>query len=117
MLVVGVALGVGLITQDDLKKIPNYPQEWHLHNDVPLLPGIMESFGCQTKPVDDLIPGDIVVFKIGRVASHLGIVLDYPEPRKAIHAYSGSVSRVTINSLTGKWHDRIIGAYTFPGVE
>lgn len=116
MLVVGVALNCGLITKEDVKKVPNYSREWHMHQDIPLIQQIMESFGCKQKKGDTIRPGDIVIFKMGRVPSHLGIVCEEEEPY-IIHAYAGSIQKVTANQLAGKWIDRVSGIYTFPGVK
>lgn len=114
MLVVGVALECNLITREDTALIPNYPREWHLHNDYPLLTPLLESFGCKEKGVDKLYPGDILVFKLGNTESHLGILL---EDGTMIHAYgSQTVNKVAINSLSGKWLRRLTKVYKFPGL-
>ena len=116
MLVVGVALECGLITKEDITKVPNYSREWHMHQDIAMLTELMESFGCKKKKVTTIRPGDIVVFQLGRVASHLGIVMNRKVPC-VIHAYAGSIQKVTANQLTGKWLDRVASIYNFPGVK
>lgn len=114
MFVAGVALNVGLTTKEELKKVPNYPKDWHLHKDEPILLDIMKSFGCKKKKKELLRPGDIVVFKIGRVPSHLGIML---ENNIFIHAlYGAGKKEVVMNSLSGKWVERFQEVYNFPRV-
>lgn len=113
MLCAGVALNTGLITEEHLVGVPNYPREWHLHKDFPMLNMIMEWFGCQEKTSMKPYPGDILVFKFGKVPSHLGIMLD---DNTMIHAYSGSVNKVVINSIAAQWTDRLVQVYKFPGV-
>ena len=116
MFVAGVALNVGLVSPDELINIPNYPREWHLHQDFPMLNTIMESFGCKKVDIDSIEAidaGDILVFKFGRVPSHLGLMLENGE---MIHAYSGSVNKVVINSVSAQWIDRFVGVYRLPGV-
>lgn len=114
MLVTGVAYNIGLVTSDDLVKIPNYPRDWHLHKDEPILTKIMESFGCVEINANKAKPGDIVVFQLGRCASHLGILL---QDNKVIHAFGGSINKVIVNELSGKWKERMIQVYKFPGVK
>lgn len=116
MLIVGVALNTGLITKDDLVKIPVYPQEWHMHNDVPILLDVMESFGCKEKSLGKVSWGDIVTFKIGRVPSHLGIVVKQLDIPHFVHAYSGTLNKVTVTPLEQPWIERLVGCYKFPGV-
>ena len=113
MLCVGVALNVGLIKKRDLINVPNYPRQWNINQDYPMLTVIMESFGCQEKAVNKMYPGDILVFEYAKVPAHLGILL---EDGNIIHAYSASVNKVVINSLAAQYLDKLIQVYKFPGV-
>ena len=113
MLIACVALESGLVTKQEFKKIPPYPSDWHLHRDNPILLDVLQSFGCKEKNKNKLYPGDILVFKLGRTASHLGI---YTGENYFIHAYGGGVGKVTKNSLTGKWEKRLFGLYKFPRI-
>jgi len=115
MFVAGVAKSVGLIEKDDFKIIPNYPKDWHLHHDIPMLLHLMELFGCKEKINKKARPGDIVIFKIGRVPSHLGILL---EDNVFIHALHGAaMNEVVMNGLTAAWSDRLVGVYNFPRIK
>lgn len=113
MLIAGVALNIGLVQRDDLKDIPNYPKEWHLHQDIPMLTDIMKSFGCEKKKSLYAHPADIIVFKIGRVPSHLGIML---ENNKMIHAFGGANKQVVVNEFGEQWKKRLVEVYRFPGL-
>ena len=65
--------------------IPHYPQDWHCHRDEErYLEGLLQ----YTKEIaGPPLPGDIVVWKIGRCFSHGAIVIDWP---RIIHAQAGS---------------------------
>ena len=114
MFVAGVARNIGLVTEKEMKLIPNYPKDWHFHKDFPMLPFIMEQLGCKEKDKERMRAGDILVFKIGRVPSHLGILL---EDNILIHAYSGCKSEVAMHGLSEEWLERMIQVYNFPGVK
>ena len=62
----------GLIPRID---IPYYPMDWMHHRDSErYLNGLLE----YAQEVDKPLPGDIVVWKIGRCFSHGAIVVDWP---------------------------------------
>lgn len=114
-LITGVCLNLGLITKEDMKNVPAYPQEWHLHQEIPLLTDVMKKFGCVEKKVLNPIPGDLVVFKIGKVPSHLGMLLD-GEPKMFIHALGKPVGKVVTTPLDGPWKKKMVAVYKLPGV-
>lgn len=114
MFVAGVALNVGLISKEDFEVIPSYPKDWHFHQDFAIMPMLMEAMGCKLKPPGDIVPGDILVFKVARVPSHMGIML---EDNIFIHAYTGGKKCVIENSLSAQWADRLQQVFTFPGVD
>jgi cell wall-associated NlpC family hydrolase len=63
------------------QEIGYYPPDWHLHRDAErYLMGLLEVAHEVTSP----LPGDVALFKFGRVFSHAGIVIEYP---RIIHAY------------------------------
>ena len=113
MFIVGVALNVGLIDKNDLKNIPPYPREWHMHHDTPLLTDIMQSFGCINKETDDLEKGDIVVFSLRTVPCHLGIML---HDNLFVHANAGTQQKVVITPLERFWKKNLTQVYKFPGI-
>lgn len=115
MFIAGVALDVELITTEDLKKVPPYPREWNVHSEVPMLTDVMKSFGCTQKVRNTPYPADIVVFKIGRVPSHLGILLD-GHIKTFMHALSPPVGRVDETPLEDVWKKRLVEVYKFPGL-
>ena len=113
MLAAGVALNLGLLTEVELSHIPAYPRDWHMHQDIPLLTTTMSLIGCARKNIYDAQEGDIVVFKIGRVPSHLGILIDN---NRMVHAYGNSGQKVVIQSLDAAWNKRLVDVYEYPGV-
>ncbi|MGH7089087.1 MAG: hydrolase [Stellaceae bacterium] len=61
--------------------IPHYPQDWHLHRDAErFLDGLMQYAREIEGPPQ---PGDIALFRFGRVFSHGAIVVAWPS---LIHA-------------------------------
>jgi NlpC/P60 family putative phage cell wall peptidase len=56
--------------------------------------------------------GQVVLFRLGRMVRHCGIVL---APGRFVHAQEGL--GVIEANLTEGWADRIAGRYEFPGVE
>ena len=114
MLAAGVSKQLGLLTVDDLKNIPPYPRDWHMHQDFPMLTDSMKAIGCIQKNIEDRLPGDIVVFKIGRVPSHLGILVTQDS---MVHAYGNSGQKVVVTPIDDAWLKRMIDVYAYPGVE
>lgn len=104
-----VAEEVGLI---DEFKVEPYSVEWHLHSREEKMCNIVESFGCEEIHVADIKPGDILIFKYGRVGSHMGI---YIGRNLFIHAHLPT-GKVLLNSLTGDYLKRLHRAYQFPGI-
>lgn len=58
-----------------------YPTDWHFHQDGELYLDWLLRYAV---PVTDPQPGDAVLYRFGRVGSHGGIVLQWPQ---IIHAY------------------------------
>lgn len=66
----------------------DYPQDFMMHRDEERFRKTVEAYA---RPVQGApLPGDIVLYRFGRVASHAGIVVAWP---RIIHAYfpSGAV--------------------------
>jgi len=115
MFVVGAAYNVGLMTDEDLKMIPNYPKDWHFHNTESMLIPIVESFDVEEIEPEKAIRGDVILFKVGRCESHMGIKLpnDY-----FIHAYGAlSINKVVKMRLDERWKSRLTKAYRFKGIK
>ena len=53
-----------------------YPEQWHLHRDEEKYLGTVLAFGREI--IGPPLPGDAVMFKFGRVFSHGGIVIEWP---------------------------------------
>lgn len=56
-------------------------------------------------------PGDILLLRIGKIPQHIAIVTD----GGIIHTHEGS-GKVVETELS-RWEERIVSAYSFPGVE
>jgi cell wall-associated NlpC family hydrolase len=67
------------------RRIPFYPQDWHLHrDDERYLRGVLEYSREIPGPPE---PGDIVLFRFGRCFAHGGIVTLWP---MIVHAWNGA---------------------------
>lgn len=78
---------------------------------------LLREFGEQCTPTDaPPEPGDIVVFSIGRIPRHCGIVASKNGNPTLIHAYA-TIKKCVEHNLDKAWSDRIVAVYSFPGVE
>jgi cell wall-associated NlpC family hydrolase len=77
--VIGVYAAAGVIEDFDTGE---YPRDWHIHRDEERFLSFAPRFA---REIDEAAvgPGDMVLFRIGRVYSHAAIVLDWP---RGIHA-------------------------------
>ena len=84
----------------------HYSPDWMLHRDEDRYLAIVRSFAV---PTDDPLPGDVAVFRFGRVTSHAGIVVDWP---LMIHSYQPA-GCVTVERVTdGPLESRLTGFWT-----
>lgn len=56
---------------------PSYSQQWMMHRDEELYLGEIRRF-ARDIPLEEVRPGDLVVWKFGRVYSHSAIVIEAP---------------------------------------
>ena len=114
MFLVGVAKNLGMLDEDTINSIPNYPKDWHFHNTESMMIPIIESLGAEKIYMSQSRPGDILLFKVGRCESHMGIKL---AEDMFIHAYtSASTKKVLVMRMDDAWKKRLTHAYKFPGV-
>ena len=78
-LLVGVYREAGMIPPDFDPR--PYPTQWHLHQSDEQYMKIVMGFARMIEPPP--LPGDVVLFKLGRVFAHGGIVSEWPN---IIHA-------------------------------
>ena len=114
---VDCAYFVGKVAEEsgmiDKFKVDPYSIEWHWHSKEEVMCQIIESFGCVEIQKEDMLPGDILAFKYGRVCSHVGILLKYD---RFIHA-NLKAEKVIVNSMSGDFLDRLERVYRFPNIE
>ena len=90
-----IYIGSGMVAPFPL---PRYPAQWAIHRREEILRQIVEQHG---DPVDEPLPGDVVLFKWGKVFSHGGIVIDWPF---IVHTTQGSgVIKENIKRMA-LWH-------------
>lgn len=81
MLIVRVFVDLGFVAPFDPRP---YARDWMMHNDEEKYLAWMKSFCAE---VAEPAPGDIAIFRYGRVYSHGGIISN-AAPRALIHAYA-----------------------------
>lgn len=101
----GVGVDCGGIIYETFKKVlgipaepfPNdYPEDWSLHKDDNEL--YLNFIMPYVRPTDNLLPGDLVVFKFGRAFAHGTI---YVGNNKVLHSYGRTThGSVLISSLS-----------------
>ena len=84
---------LGLIPPLDIEP---YPPDWHFHRDEERYLEIVEKH-FQKIDTDTPQPGDLALFKYGRVISHGSIVIAWPT---IIHAYITAQAVVLDNAIT-----------------
>lgn len=110
MLIAGVGIELGMIDKSAIDT--NYSIQWHLHHNEEVLIESLEKYGC-TKSDKPMEVGDILVFKYGRVSSHLGILINKTQ---IVHA-AQDADKVVINDLNEEFERRLTYIYKFPGIK
>lgn len=72
MLPAAVYREAGLIPEVDPG---HYPPDWHLHKDEERY---LATVLAHAKPTETPLPGDFVLFKVGRAFAHGAIIVDWP---------------------------------------
>ena len=78
MLLVRVFVDTGICAPFDPRP---YPEQWHLHQVAERYMGIVTHFAHEVEPPPqrDLLPGDLILFKYGKVFSHGAIFIGGPK--------------------------------------
>jgi cell wall-associated NlpC family hydrolase len=77
----------------DLSDSANYPHGWHLHRSDERYLNLISQF---TKITQFPLPGNIVMYRIGRGYAHSGIIVNYPE---IIHSAPPCVSKANAEQI------------------
>jgi len=79
---------------------------------------VMKWEASDTRPMPDLVPGDVVTLRNPRAACHAGILTSINGRVAIVHAYPSGTPKpcVVEHVLNAKWISRIEGIFTFPGV-
>lgn len=103
----GIAKALGLL--DPAWKPAPYSPEHHFHRTEEFYRGLLEDLGCLPVAWEQIAPGVIITFRLGRVMSHSGIMMPGEQLVHAVHGHG-----VILNPLRGPWsrgHDQ---SYDFP---
>lgn len=81
LLLEGTNVATGCIEPIDKSALPRYPKDWSQHHGEELLEQWLDLLGILARSerienFDDLMPGDVIVWRPGRVNYHVGQVLD-----------------------------------------
>ena len=106
----GLLRGVWRAVQGMEPDVPPYSPDWDEVAREDVLLRAAQHYLVE-RSVGDLVPGDILLFRMrrGAVAKHLGIVSD---PGRFIHAYSRH--GVVESMLSDPWRRRIVAVFQFP---
>lgn len=97
-----------LLAWFDENSYGHYPDETHLRRRLDALLTAVE--------IQEVIPGDVLLFRIDESARHLAIVSDYPPGGSGlgiIHAYAPARA-VVEHRLDECWKKRIVAVYRLP---
>ncbi len=112
MLLIACLEGAGYIEKDAIE-VPPYSNEWQLHHSDEWFLHIVEQY-CDKVPLEDIQPGDFLLYKYGRCVSHGAV---YVGNGRVIHAQlQQGVVMTDINDvmfLTAKGEPRLHGVYRF----
>lgn len=101
MFLVGVYGNVGLLTKEFDPR--PYPAQWHVHRNEEQYTNTLLKFVKEVAgpPERMPLPGDLVMFKLGRVFAHGAIIINWPN---VIHAIGNDrvISEDISKSITGK---------------
>lgn len=103
MLLVRVFVDTGVVEPFEPRP---YTPDWFMHRDEERFLGWITKFGDSVPEDEEIIPGDVVLYRIGRCVAHGGIVVS---PGIMVHAFkaAGRVVRCEV----GYQPDNFAGAY------
>lgn len=108
-------VGLALCVMRDLGIVDWTKEDWaNIYPDQPLNDLVLEICRerLKEKPADEMLPGDLLVFRVPNHPCHVGIVSD----AGMIHAYAGYPRRVVEHAIDETWRARIEGCFELPGV-
>ena len=95
MLVLRVYADLGLIAPFDPRP---YSSDWMLHRSEEIYLKLVRERAREI-PREDALPGDLVMFKVGRCYAHAGIIVEI-NPLTMVHAYKNA--RMVVEEIVGR---------------
>lgn len=112
MLLIACLENAGYVEKGAIEVAP-YSNEWHLHHSAEWFLHIVETY-CDKIPLEEILPGDFLLYQYGRCISHGGI---YVGDGRLIHALvEQGVVMTDMNDVMfvdAKGNSRLRGAYRF----
>jgi cell wall-associated NlpC family hydrolase len=108
-----IGLTCGYLTLEQLKSVPYYSAQWHLHKNQEKLLDTLRLFGFTEVSLEAKQPGDIVVFQYGKAIAHSGIFLG---GKDIIHAPMSSPKKVVRGKLELDLGSRLRKVFVYPGL-
>ncbi len=109
----GVGMAVGLLTREQVKSVPYYSLQTHLHRSDSVLLTTLLSLGFTEVPKESVLPGDVLLFQYARAIAHSGIYLG---GNLFVHAPSSGIKKANIVRLQGDFKDRLRKVMVYPGI-
>ncbi len=106
----GVYNNVGL-TDIAASDIPYYPPDIMLHRNEETVLNVIERYG---REILDPMPGDVVLWKFGRIFAHAAIVMEWP---RVIHAHRPDMMVIAGDGTQGIFSGRETKFFTLIGDE
>lgn len=102
-LIIEVYVACGLLPRP---AIPEYPEDVMMHRGEETM---LNGFIANAKEVEHPKPGDVALWKFGRIFSHGAIVIDWPQ---IIHAHRPERCVVLSDGSSGLFHGREVKFYS-----
>lgn len=107
-ILIGVYAAVGLVAEFDTGE---YPMDWMMHRDEERYLGFVVDHANE---VESPLPGDVVLYRVGRCFSHGGIVIAWPQ---ILHASRPDRAVVLAEAGQGFLADRVSSFWRVRGVD
>lgn len=82
---------------------PRYQMQWHLHHGEELYLNYVRSLQLNEISEDAVLPGDFVLFRMGRLYAHGAIILDWPDIIHAVNPLGVVLDNAHVDSTLNRF--------------